>query len=188
MTDTKELNDIEQWLDHLDPHTTPARDARYLRRIREAADVCDAAKTRLDEVKVHLDNAVGEARAHGDSWGLIGMVLGISRQAAQQRFSDIEQRDRGFVTQRITAKDIQAGRIRLPAKGKTLLPPARSNIDVVVKGKTFNVRWDPRNDPDRTRSGILAFGRGKLQGIVLENEVLAIRVASVGIVELDLDP
>ncbi len=172
MTDTKELNDTAQWLDHLDPNTTPARDARYLRHIREAADACDAAKARLDEAKTRLDDAVAEARAHGDSWGVIGMVLGISRQAAQQRFSDIEQPDRGFVTQPITAKDIEGGRIRLAAKSKALLPAERSNIDIVVNGTIFQVRWDPRNGPGRSRSGTLAFGRRKLQSLGLENTVL----------------
>jgi hypothetical protein len=123
----------------------------------------------------------------GDSWGLIGMVLGISRQAAQQRFSDIERPDRGFVTQRITAKDIEVGRIRLSAKSKRLLPTERSNIDVILNGTVFQVRWDPRNGPGRSRSGILAFGRGKLKSLDLENKVLAIRAASTGAVELNLN-
>jgi hypothetical protein len=60
------------------------RDGRYLRHIREAADAVEAAEARLRE-------AVAEARAHGDTWGVIGMVLGTSRQAAQQRFKDVDK-------------------------------------------------------------------------------------------------
>ena len=140
MTDTNELTSTERWLENLDPHTTPARDARHLRHIREAADAFEAAKAHLDDAKARLDDAVAEARAHGDPWGLIGMVLGVSRRAAQQRFGHVDQPDHGLTTQRITAKDIEAGRIRLPAKSKTALPAERSVVNVVLKGTPFRVR------------------------------------------------
>lgn len=51
--------------------------------IREAARDADQSQTRLRE-------AVAAGRDHGISWQLIGDVLGISRQAAQQRFKDAE--------------------------------------------------------------------------------------------------
>jgi hypothetical protein len=75
----------EQWLDQLDP-ADPAvkvRDGRYLRHVREAADATDVA---ADDLR----RAVAEARTNGESWGTIGMVLGVTRQAAQQRFRDLE--------------------------------------------------------------------------------------------------
>ena len=75
-------SDVEEWLDQLDPNdpTVEVRDGKYLRRITEAmAAVSDA--------DAELRKAVAEARANGESWGLIGMVLGVSKQAAQQRFS-----------------------------------------------------------------------------------------------------
>jgi multidrug resistance efflux pump len=74
----------EQWLADLDPDdpSVRVRDARYLRHIREAADALENADARLRQ-------AVAEARANGDSWGAIGMVLGTSRQAAQQRFKNV---------------------------------------------------------------------------------------------------
>lgn len=100
----------------------------------------------------------------------------------------MEVPDRGFVTQRITAKDIEAGRIRVPAKSKTMLPAERSHIDVALEGKVFRVRWDPRNGPSRPRSGLLAFGRGKLQGLVNENEVLAIDARAGDSLELSSIP
>lgn len=76
--------DIEQWIDQLDPKdpSVKVRDGRYLRHVRQAADAADAASE-------DLRNAVAQARANGESWGTIGMVLGVSRQAAQQRFRDI---------------------------------------------------------------------------------------------------
>lgn len=75
----------EQWLDQLDPAdpAVKARDGRYLRHVREAADATDIA---ADDLR----RAVAEARANGESWGTIGMVLGVTRQAAQQRFRDVE--------------------------------------------------------------------------------------------------
>jgi multidrug efflux pump subunit AcrA (membrane-fusion protein) len=186
MADAKELTSTEQWLESLDPRTTPARDGRYLRRVREAADAFETAKAALESAKAQLDEAVAQARIRGDSWGLIGMVLGVSRQAAQQRFAHIDELDRGQVTQRITAKDIEAGRIRLPATAKSMFPAARAVVDVVLKGRPFEVRWDPRNGPDRPRSGVLAFGRGRLQRFVDENEVLSIQQEAdrVSLIEL----
>ena len=184
----KELTETEKWLEHLDPHTAPARDARHLRHIRVAADAFEAAKAELDEAKARLDAAVGDARAHGDSWGLIGMVLGVSRQAAQQRFADVEHSDRGLVTQRVTAKDIEAGRIRLPAASKRLLPSEREDIDVVLNGTALQARWDPRNGPDRPRTGVLSFGRGRLGGGVDEHEVLRVQPGAAGGVELTSQP
>jgi hypothetical protein len=75
--------DAEQWLDQLDPAdpTVKVRDGRWLRAVREAADDADVAA-------IELRRAVAGARANGESWGTIGMVLGVSRQAAQQRFRD----------------------------------------------------------------------------------------------------
>lgn len=74
----------EQWIDQLNPDdpSVKVRDGRYLRHVREAADEADTAAE-------HLRQAVAEARANGESWGTIGMVLGVSRQAAQQRFRDV---------------------------------------------------------------------------------------------------
>ncbi len=81
---TDETTAAEQWIDQLDPNdpSVKVRDGRYLRHVGEAADAADAAAENLRQ-------AVAEARANGESWGTIGMVLGVSRQAAQQRFRDV---------------------------------------------------------------------------------------------------
>jgi hypothetical protein len=67
-------------LDLLDPATTPARDASHFRAII-------AANEAVSEASAKLRLAVREARAAGDSWTVIGAALGVSKQAAQQRFS-----------------------------------------------------------------------------------------------------
>lgn len=81
---TDESTAAEQWLDQLDPAdpSVKVRDGRWLRHVREAAE---AAKTADEDLRT----AVAQARHNGESWGTIGMVLGVSRQAAQQRFRDV---------------------------------------------------------------------------------------------------
>lgn len=66
-------------LDALDPAVTPGRDAAHFRAII-------AANASLQAADAGLRAAVREARAAGDSWTIIGAALGVSKQAAQQRF------------------------------------------------------------------------------------------------------
>jgi hypothetical protein len=70
----------ETWLDSLDPATTPARDGRQLREIGRAL-------TALEQAETDLHTAVEAARAAGDSWEAIGLVLGTSRQGAHRKFA-----------------------------------------------------------------------------------------------------
>ncbi|WP_342778740.1 hypothetical protein [Phytoactinopolyspora halophila] len=72
-------SDVEQWLDTLDPATTPARDAARMRRIA-------TARQNLTDAEQELRDAVAAARAAGDTWSMIGIALGTTRQAAFQRF------------------------------------------------------------------------------------------------------
>ncbi len=76
-----EVAATERWLDKLNPATVKARDATHFREIIAATENLSAAEDRLREV-------VADARAAGDSWTLIGAALGVTRQAAQQRFGD----------------------------------------------------------------------------------------------------
>lgn len=69
----------ESWLDSLDPAVTPAEDPADLRRI-------GLALRGLVEGQRAVDEAVAAARANGRSWADIGLVLGISRQAARERY------------------------------------------------------------------------------------------------------
>ena len=69
----------EHWLDQLDPSTVEARDATHFRAII-------AANQALTDAEDDLRQAVTDARAAGDSWAVVGAALGITKQAAQQRF------------------------------------------------------------------------------------------------------
>lgn len=66
-------------LDELDPATTTARDATHFREIVSAAK-------RRDDAEQNLRDAVASARRAGDSWTVIGAALGVTKQAAYQRF------------------------------------------------------------------------------------------------------
>jgi hypothetical protein len=57
------------------------RDTADLRAIAEASEDVRAGQARVRE-------AVQLARANGRSWGQIGIALGVSRQAARERFAD----------------------------------------------------------------------------------------------------
>jgi hypothetical protein len=72
-------DDTERWLDQLDPSTVEARDATHFRAII-------AANQALADAEGDLRQAVADARAAGDSWAVVGAALGVSKQAAQQRF------------------------------------------------------------------------------------------------------
>jgi hypothetical protein len=83
----KALADTEAWLDQLDPETvaSPEAGAEDLRAIGEALHAVAASDLRLvDEV--------AKARAHGRTWTQIGAVLGVSKQAARERFGEPARR------------------------------------------------------------------------------------------------
>lgn len=71
---------FEQLADALDPSTATVERTDDL---REVAAASEAART--DEAR--LREAVEVARAHGRSWNQIALALGVSRQAARQRFA-----------------------------------------------------------------------------------------------------
>ena len=64
---------------------TPEDRAVVLEQVGVAAVAYDAARRALEE-------AVGRAREQGFSWSEVGGVLGITRQAAFQRFGDRRRR------------------------------------------------------------------------------------------------
>ena len=72
---------FEQLADDLDPDDVEAHDTDDLRQVATASDAVRADELRLRE-------AVRSARAHGRSWNQISVALGVSRQAARQRFAD----------------------------------------------------------------------------------------------------
>lgn len=72
---------VEQLVDSLDPATAEVEGTDDLREVATAAETVRADDARLRE-------AVLVARAHGRSWNHIAIALGVSRQAARQRFAE----------------------------------------------------------------------------------------------------
>jgi hypothetical protein len=70
---------FEQWADTLT--RDDFGDITDLRAIAEATDRVRAGEARVREL-------VQLARGHGRSWTQIGIALGVSRQAARERFSE----------------------------------------------------------------------------------------------------
>lgn len=81
-----EATATEEWLDSLDPAQIKFRDASHIREIM-------AAKEARDEADARLSQAVAAARAAGDSWTVVGAALGVSKQAAQQRYREPARRE-----------------------------------------------------------------------------------------------
>ena len=79
--------EAEAWLDTLDPADTSVEDPRDLRRI-------GLALTDVANGEQELAKAVADARRRGRSWGEIALVLGVSKQAARQRFGAREHTTR----------------------------------------------------------------------------------------------
>jgi hypothetical protein len=71
---------FEQWADELDPETALVESAEELRAVAEVAE----AARRDEEL---LTERVAVARARGQSWNRIALALGVSRQAARQKFA-----------------------------------------------------------------------------------------------------
>jgi hypothetical protein len=83
MPTTKQMTDEElaDRIEQTDVDPAQWRDASPLRAITSALIVSDAAER-------NLIDAVATARAADLSWTEIAMMLGVSRQAARQRFGD----------------------------------------------------------------------------------------------------
>ncbi len=79
----KALKDTEAWLDGLDPNelASPDSDGADLRAIGEALRAVAASD-------LNLADQVTKARANGRTWTQIAAVLGVSKQAARERFGE----------------------------------------------------------------------------------------------------
>jgi hypothetical protein len=88
------------------------------------------------------------------------------------------------ITYRLTAQDIQGGRIRIPAASKALFPAASAEMDIQVRGTPLTAQWDRRPGPGGKGAGTLRVGRAHLQQLIDLNEVLTITVEPGGLVIL----
>jgi hypothetical protein len=60
----------------------PTEDASDLR------DITQVVESRVNQERA-LERAVVKARANGRSWAMIGLAMGVSRQAARDRFGKL---------------------------------------------------------------------------------------------------
>jgi hypothetical protein len=89
-------------------------------------------------------------------------------------------------SQKVTSKDIEVGQVRIPiGPTKTMLPPARTDITVVLRGSELGpCRWDPRHGADTERSGVIRVGRAAARELLQAGDVLAVS-ADGGAIRLD---
>jgi hypothetical protein len=77
----EEIQRAAKLAEEFDPSGAPMDDTADLRTLAEAVDTVRAGEARVREL-------VARARAKGRSWGEIGIALGVSRQAARERFAE----------------------------------------------------------------------------------------------------
>jgi TDG/mug DNA glycosylase family protein len=91
----------------------------------------------------------------------------------------------GSRTQRVTAVDLRAGRIRLPRETKRYFPAARGFVTIILRGTWLDAAYDPRTRPDRERSAVLSIGRERIQSLVKDDEILTVSRGPAGEVKID---
>lgn len=77
----EEIQRAAKLAEEFDPAGVPIDDTTDLRTLAEAVDAVRAGEARVREL-------VARARANGRSWGEVGVALGVSRQAARERFAE----------------------------------------------------------------------------------------------------
>jgi len=87
----------------------------------------------------------------------------------------------------VTANDISNGQIRIPIPGraKSLLPQAKAQVHVRLRGREVDATYDPRFGPDKERSGILRVGRATVRDLVQPDETLTLSIGADGAIRLD---
>jgi hypothetical protein len=84
-------------------------------------------------------------------------------------------------TQRVTANDINGGRIRIPRDSKSAFPNGREQVHIELRGESLICRWDPRIGPDQERSGVVGVAKAVLQRLVRIDERLTITPTDSGV-------
>lgn len=77
----EEIQRAAKLAEEFDPSAIPMDDTTDLRTLAVAVDGVRTGEARVREL-------VARARANGRSWGEIGIALGVSRQAARERFAE----------------------------------------------------------------------------------------------------
>lgn len=131
------------------------------------------------------EKAAGTSRAPATDSAPISQTTRPPARAADDEKASLQAKLAGghggtARSQRVTARDLVAGQVRFPRPAKRLFPDERDYLDVDVRGSVMRARWDPRDGPDKERSGMLSFGKGKLDGLIDTDEVLAVTSAGPG--------
>jgi hypothetical protein len=86
-------------------------------------------------------------------------------------------------TQTITASDIKTGQIRIPSRNtsatKSILPGDKATVKVILLGRKFTCKWDPRMGPDRERSGVIRIGR-QIEAVAHAGDVFIVSKTEAG--------
>jgi TDG/mug DNA glycosylase family protein len=88
-------------------------------------------------------------------------------------------------SQRVTAKDLERGQIRLRQSARRFFPAERGRVEVVLRGERVDASYDPRVGADRNRSPLLRIGRDRLASVVGRNDELRVSRGLGGVVQLD---
>ena len=72
--------------DQLELATLQVRAATYAQRDGHSSEAVRILEALTKTAELALQRAVAEMRADGHSWAAVAQVLGVTRQAAQQRF------------------------------------------------------------------------------------------------------
>jgi hypothetical protein len=99
-------DELERWLNAIEPNPADARDATHMRRIIAAAAA-------LQDAEEELRSAVAAARDAGDTWDMIGVALGVTRQAVFQRFGQKEPNARKRSSRKVAARKVVRKSVRL---------------------------------------------------------------------------
>jgi HEPN domain-containing protein len=140
---------------------------------------------RLDEIETPLPSPLREVRVLAP-WAVEfrygetiddsldrEQAIALSVNAVEWAESQVEASAQAE-TQRVTAKDIEAGIVRVPRAGKRLFPAERCRVRLVLRGVELeDVRWDPRFGPDQERSGVIGIGTEAAADLA-EGDVLSI--------------
>ena len=78
----EKLAAFEKWADEVDPADLKWMDTTSLKAVGRLAD-------QRDRTEEELAQAVAAAREDDWSWAMIGFMLGVSRQAAQQKYGTL---------------------------------------------------------------------------------------------------
>lgn len=84
-------------------------------------------------------------------------------------------------TRCVTDADLASGRIRIPPDSRHDFPTTGQHLDVILRGVTVGVRWNPRNG---SRSGVLSIPKSILASLVRPDEYLTV-VIGEGVIRID---